>query len=185
MATRGTIFPRRRRLPRLPRQLRLTGILHAAWLDPRSAVQTLQSRVLFTQFRDDPLLVSHLAQQLHHQRLQRFERQAINVSRGGHSQVESTHTRVGASKISTPARAFAPTALRGRTLTWINVVTPHAGYAVRQPGGNAEDEPVMAEDRKPTRIKLRGSSLPDVLGLAIEQSVIFRPGRSIRFQHPT
>jgi hypothetical protein len=38
--------------------------------------------------------------------LQRFERQAINVSRGGHDQVEST--RVGASKISSPTRRSAP-----------------------------------------------------------------------------
>ena len=70
--------------------LRLTRVFHAAWLDPRSAVQTLQSRVLFPQLCEQTLLVSYLAQQLHHQCLQRFERQGINVSRGGHSQVEST-----------------------------------------------------------------------------------------------
>jgi len=91
MATRGAIFPRRRRLPRLPARFS-SPALHAAWFDPRSAVQTLQSRMLFPQFRDQPILVSHLAQQLQHQRLQRLERQAINVSRGGRSQVESTRT---------------------------------------------------------------------------------------------
>jgi hypothetical protein len=69
--------------------LRLTRVVHAAWLDPRSALQTLQSRVLFPQFSDQTFLVSHFAQQLHHQRPQRFERQAFNVSRNGHSQVES------------------------------------------------------------------------------------------------
>src|ERR1700693_2751641 len=70
--------------------LRLARILHAAWFDPRSAIHTLQARVLFPQLCDQPFLISYLAQQLHHQRLQRFERQAINVSRGGHGQVEST-----------------------------------------------------------------------------------------------
>ena len=72
-------------------QLRLARVLHAAWFDPRSPAQTLQSRALFPQFCDQPLLLSHFAQQLHHQRLQRFERQAINVSRSGHSQVKLTH----------------------------------------------------------------------------------------------
>src|SRR6478672_9654021 len=70
--------------------LRQARVFHAAWLDPRPAIQTLQTRVLFPQLRDQPLLLSNLAQQLHHQRLQRFERQVINLSRRGHGQVEST-----------------------------------------------------------------------------------------------
>jgi hypothetical protein len=73
----------------LAAQPRLVRVLHAAWPDLRSAVQTLQSRNLFPQVRNLPLLLSHFAQQLNHERLQRLERQPINVSRDGHSQVES------------------------------------------------------------------------------------------------
>ena len=106
MATRGHDLPAPPTLAPLAGPLRLAGVLHAAWLDPRAAVQTLQSRVLFPQLRDQPLLLSHLAQQLHHQRLQRFERQAINVSRGGHTQLE--RRTASAQAISQSRPGFCP-----------------------------------------------------------------------------
>src|SRR6476646_9266314 len=88
-------------------QLRLTRVLHAAWLDPRSTVQTFQSRVLFPQLCNQPPLLTDLAQQPHHKCLQRFERKAINVSRRGHSQVESTPP-ASAQAISQPAPQALP-----------------------------------------------------------------------------